>query len=62
MKYRSLFFFMALVFIVGGGLHYFISGENYTNSTTRNVLVVLQILFGLVLAFFYRPRKGDSWK
>lgn len=62
MTYRLFVFFMALVSIVGGGLHYFISGEAHLNSTTRNVLVVLQILFGLVLAFFYRPKKGDSGK
>jgi hypothetical protein len=60
MKSRSFVYFTAIVFIVGSGLHYFISGENYHNSTTRNVLVVLQILFGLVLAFLYRPKKHKA--
>lgn len=57
MKGRYFVYFMALGFIVGGGVHYFISGEHYTNSVTRNVLVVLQIIFGLVLAFYFRPKK-----
>ena len=34
---------------LGNGLHYFISGESYNNTTLRNYAVIGQIVFALAI-------------
>ncbi len=49
MKNRSLFLFLVILVILTPAIHYFIAGESYDNSNTRNILVGIQVFVGIVL-------------
>jgi hypothetical protein len=59
MKNRNLFILLVIICVIAPGFHYFIGGKSFDNTTTRNILVGIQILGGLILLFLY-GRKADN--
>jgi len=53
MKNRSLFIILVIICILAPGIHYFISGNNFDNTTIRSILVGIQIVAGLALLLLY---------
>ncbi|MBK9256617.1 MAG: hypothetical protein IPM42_14100 [Saprospiraceae bacterium] len=62
MKNRNLFFLLVAIVIVAPAIHYFIAGENYNNTSIRNILVGIQILVGVVLLVVYGRKNKNSEK
>lgn len=61
MKNRNLFLLLVIVVIVAPAIHYFIAGQNFDNSSVRNILVGIQIIVGIVLLVVYgRKTKEDE--
>lgn len=63
MKSRSYYYYLIPVLgaiVCGQAINYFLSGENYRNTSLRNFLVVLQVLFGLGLIgySFYQYKRN----
>jgi len=55
MSKKKWFFFLLLFLgldVAGQAAHYFIGGETYRSSSLRDFLVVVQLLFGLAIAFY----------
>lgn len=61
MENRNLFILLVVICVLAPGVHYFMSGNNFDNTSTRNILVGLQILGGFVLLFLYgkKPKKNN---
>lgn len=60
MKNRNLFLFLVILVIVTPAIHYFIAGENYDNSSTRNALVGVQMVVGIALLLLFGRKPGSK--
>ena len=60
MKNRNLFLFLVILVIVTPAIHYFIAGESYYNSSTRNILVGVQVLVGIFLLVIYGRKQKNN--
>ena len=53
MNNRNLFILLVIICVLAPGIHYFIAGRDMDNTSTRNLLVSLQILGGFMLLFMF---------
>jgi hypothetical protein len=58
MKNRNLFILLIIICVLAPGIHYFIGGKQFDNSSIRNILVGVQIVGGLLLLFLYGRKES----
>ncbi|MBK6930276.1 MAG: hypothetical protein IPH12_05205 [Saprospirales bacterium] len=56
------FALLVLLFIVGPGIHFFVSGDNHLVPASRSYLVGGQIALGTAIAVFYWLKKENGGK
>jgi hypothetical protein len=60
MKNRNLFILLVIVCVLAPGIHYFVGGRNFDNSTLRNAMTAVQILGGIALIVLYGREKEEK--